>query len=226
MATETRKQKIKRLYEANQNGLDKALLSVILALPPVLIFLYDKFDKTNTMACHLYLWAIGISLFMLILFLFGFAFAKYGCDSDDFAHSAKCKHKKAHQMFANFCFNLADFLEKIYLLGVIGVLCLLFALFYFSLKPKQAIKSSISCEQVIIHDETPTKIKHSIMYDNVKRRRIMSENNKKIAQDSITPQKSERKTLNNSLTPPKSEREPVAQKPSSKSPQGQQKDSK
>lgn len=227
VSEETRKQKIKRFYEANQTALDKALLSVILALPPVLIFLYDKFDKTNTMASQLYLWAIGISLSTLALFLFGFVFAKHGCNSDDFAHSTKCKHKRVHQMIANFCFNLADFFEKIYLLGVISVLCLLFALFYFSLNPQQPKELSFNCKQIAIPDKTPTNIKHSTKNNDVKRRKVMSENNKPtIAQDSMTPTRSERKTLNNSLTPPKSEREPVVQKPSSKSPQGGKKDNK
>lgn len=227
MATEPHKQKIKRFYEANQNGLDKALLSVILALPPVLIFLYDKFDKTNSMACQLYLWAIGISLFTLTLFLLGFVFAKHGCDSDDFAHSTKCKNKRVHQRIANFCYNLADFFEKIYLLGVISVLCLLFALFYFSLKPRQPKELSFNCNQLAIPDKTPTNIKHSIKNNDVKRRKVMSENHKPIiSQNSMTPPRLERKTLNNSLTPPKSEREPVVQKPSSKSPQGGKKDNK
>lgn len=221
MVTETREQKIKRLYEANQNGLDRSLLSVILALPPLLIFLYDKFDKTNITSCYLYLWAIGISLITLILFLLGFAFAKYGCDSDDLAHSTKCKHKRARQMFANFCFNLADFFEKIYLLGVICVLCLLFALFYFSLSPKKVDEASLNQEQIIIHIKTPLNIKQSTNDNDVKRRKVMSENNKPtIAQDSVTPTKSERTTLNNSLTPTKSERTSIVKSSSGKPAQG------
>ena len=166
---ETRKQKIKRLYELNQNGLDKALLSVILALPPVLIFLYDKFDKTNTMACHLYLWAIIISFVILVLFLFGFCFAKWGCNADDFANNKKCKYKSRYQNFANICFKVANFLEFVYLLGICSILCFLFALFYTSLIPEEAKELSLNSQQLIIYNNASMNTKTAIKCNNIEK---------------------------------------------------------
>ena len=217
MAVETRKQKIKRLYEANQNGLDKVLLSVILALPPVLIFLYDKFDKTNTIACYLYLWAVGSSFVILILFLLGFSFAKLGCNSDDFAHSRKCKHKKARQLFANLCFFIADYLELLYLLGVIFVLCLLFALFYFNLKSEDAIEIPPNHQQIKIHS-TLLENKTLNKFNIIEKERVMSENNESTdTQNNATPTKEEIVRVINSNTPLKSERTTSIQSSSGKS---------
>lgn len=224
MVSETRKQKIKRLYEVNQNGLDKALLSVVLALPSILIFLYDKFDKTDVQICHLYLWAVACSFVMVVLFLFGFIFAKRGCNLDDFANSTKCKHKKFDQMFANFYFKLSDYCEKIYILDIIVILVLLFFLFYFSLYPEEA---SLNSQQTTTCNYASMDTKTSINPNDIRKEKIMSENNKPtMAQDSMTPMKSERANANNNMKTIKSENTSVTQNSSNKSSQGEKNEKK
>lgn len=173
MTSETRKQKIKRMYEDNQKGLDKVSLSIILALPPILFFLYDKFDKENSLGRYLYLGAIGTSFIILILFLFGFVFAKWGCNLDDFAHSEQCKNKKLKQKVANGCFRIADISEKIYLFGIVLVLVFLFALFYVNLNTEKEknlpgysaqenLKNSTSTENYLVKINIIEKEKNNV----------------------------------------------------------------
>lgn len=173
MTSEPRKQKIKRLYEDNQKGLDKVFLSIILALPPILFFLYDKFDKENPLGRHLYLCAIGTSFIILILFLFGFVLAKRGCNLDDFAHSKQCRNKKSKQKFANLYFKIADIFEGIYLLGIILISIFLFALFYINLNTEKEknlpgysvqenLKNSTSTENYLVKINIIEKEKNNV----------------------------------------------------------------
>lgn len=121
----TRREQIKRLYEKNQACLDKAVLSISLAMPPIMGFLYEKLSPNTTLAFFLFISCSSLFCITVISYLMGFITAKNGCSYQDTAETQKNKDKENYKKRATNCYNFADVLEVIQMASIIFAFILL-----------------------------------------------------------------------------------------------------
>lgn len=132
---------MREYYQKNQEYFDKAILSIILAMPPFLVVLFQfliKIDQSTKLKC-IYLTVLGASFIVVISYLFAFIFARNGCDnfdyasklsSDDFAKDFIVDQQEKLQKKAEIQMKISDWLERIYLFLIVVIFIGIFYGFY------------------------------------------------------------------------------------------------
>ena len=130
---------MKDYYRKNQEYFDKAVLALILAMPPFLVFIFQNIVQKNTELKSLFLWILAISFLVIILYLVAFILARNGCNNLDYAESLE-NDTEAKQFIESeknrlkstglWQTKLADIIEYIYLFLIGLILIGIFIGFY------------------------------------------------------------------------------------------------
>ena len=132
---------LREYYQKNQEYFDKAILAIILAMPPFLVVLFSFLLKPGASMNlkYTYLTVLGLSFIALIFYLLAFVFARNGCDnldyasklsSEDFAKDFIEEQQQKLQKKANFQIQISNWLENIYLCLIVVILGGIFYGFY------------------------------------------------------------------------------------------------
>ena len=130
---------MKDYYRKNQEYFDKAVLALILAMPPFLAFIFQNVVQKNTELKSLFLWILAISFLVIILYLVAFILARNGCNNLDYAESLE-NDTEAKQFLESeknrlkstglWQTKMADIIEYIYLFLIGLILIGIFIGFY------------------------------------------------------------------------------------------------
>lgn len=119
---------MKDYYKKNQEYFDKAVLAIILAMPPFLTFIFKNIAPNKPELNIIFLSVLALSFLVIAFYLISFILARNGCNNIDYADSLEDK-EKANDFLQNeinkinkkglLQVKLADWLEYLYLLLII-----------------------------------------------------------------------------------------------------------
>lgn len=132
---------LREYYQKNQEYFDKAILAIILAMPPFLVVLFNFLIKPEASMNlkYTYLTVLGLSFVAIVFYLLAFVLARNGCDnldyasklsSEDFAKDFIEEKQQRLQRKANFQIQISNWLENIYLCLIVVILGGIFYGFY------------------------------------------------------------------------------------------------
>jgi len=119
---------MKDYYKKNQEYFDKAVLAIILAMPPFLTFIFKNIAPNKPELNIIFLSVLALSFLVIAFYLISFILARNGCNNIDYADSLEDK-EKANDFLQNeinkinkkglLQVKLADWLEYLYLFLII-----------------------------------------------------------------------------------------------------------
>jgi len=119
---------MKDYYKKNQEYFDKAVLAIILAMPPFLTFIFKNIVSNRPELNIIFLLVLALSFLVIAFYLISFILARNGCNNIDYADSLEDK-EKANDFLQNeinkinkkglLQVKLADWLEYLYLFLII-----------------------------------------------------------------------------------------------------------
>ena len=130
---------MKDYYTKNQECFDKAVLAIILAMPPFLVFIFNNIIQGKAELKQLFLHILGASFGVIILYLVAFILARNGCDNIDYAQSLKDigkaqefvqREKNRILCKGKIQTKIADVVEYLYFFLIVLIFIGIFVVFY------------------------------------------------------------------------------------------------
>lgn len=119
---------MKDYYKKNQEYFDKAVLAIILAMPPFLTFIFKNIVPNKSELNILFLSVLALSFLVIVFYLISFILARNGCNNIDYAKSLEDKEKANNFLQIEkqkinkkglLQVKLADWLEYLYIVFII-----------------------------------------------------------------------------------------------------------